>query len=41
MNVRQQHTIAMLMQTVPMLKDHSTVLANMDMKEVVAIVKVC
>jgi hypothetical protein len=39
MNVHQT-TIVIQMQTVPTLRDHLTVLANMDIKEMALIVKV-
>ncbi len=41
MNVYQGTTIVILTRTVPTLKDHLTVLVNMDIKEMVLIAKVC
>ena len=41
MSVRWDNTIVIRTPTVPTLMDHLTVLANMDIKEMVFIVKVC
>ena len=40
MNVHQDNTIAIQMRTVQTLKDHLTVLANMDIKEMALIAMV-
>ncbi len=40
MNVYQESTLVTQMPTVPTFKDHLTVLANMDIKEMVFTVKV-
>ena len=41
MNVCLESTIVIRTRTVPMSKDRSTVLVNMDIKEMVLIAKVC